>query len=313
MLLRAKKPGKATLTFGVSGEIYETWGGGTGAWNWDHDSTTLDFTIAGAPAPVAAPTARATVSLVPHVELSASATALQVGNEVTITGLADGFGLADYYIYLSSGGEIRTDRENHTEIRKPDPLFEVVSATRGSDRIELVLRAQKAGESSLKILVSGRITGVIDGKETYRWAASRAALDFTIAPAAAPAVPRVDLDAGATTLYVGDVVTIKGLAKGFDQEIYTFSLSSGGEASTSYVSDTKIIKTDPLFEFVSVTGMPGSAWLVLRAKKPGTATLTFLTQGETYETMDGGTGVWGWGRASTTLELTISEPSTPAN
>jgi hypothetical protein len=108
-------------------------------------------------APSATPTP-AFVVVPPHVEISASATSVRVGETITIGGVPLNIGLPIYTLTLSSGASASVTYDN--QIRgnpAPDALFEVVAAHGEMNSVTFTLRALAPGSADAGISASGEV------------------------------------------------------------------------------------------------------------------------------------------------------------
>lgn len=117
----------------------------------------------------------------------------------------------------------------------------------------------------------------------------------TLAPSITPTVgAHISLSVSPETLNVGDTLTIKGEAFGFNSEQYSIALSSGGKINTSFEDKTVIQQTDALFDIVSATGLDNTVEVVLKARRSGTATVSISIWAETSATSPDGTPYFGF-------------------
>lgn len=110
------------------------------------------------------PTAASTPSpsTKPHVEISASATTLQVSDTVTITGQAMGIGFPRFELYLDGrpvviatyNGEVKV---SYREGKNTNPALEFVSAKGTTSQAHFILRARGAGTVQARLIATGEI------------------------------------------------------------------------------------------------------------------------------------------------------------
>jgi hypothetical protein len=132
-------------------------------------------------------------------------------------------------------------------------------------------------------------------------------LDATTTPGAS-SKPHIEVSASQTALKVGDEVTVTGKSVGIGLELFAISFSSGGRFVVSYDNKPGPTIADPLFDLVSLRGMNGGVEVVLRARAPGTTTITISASGEILFYPPDGTSVWMWGDGgSDPLEIVIGE------
>ena len=125
-----------------------------------------------------------------------------------------------------------------------------------------------------------------------------------ITPAAKPA-PRIDVTASATSLRVGETVTLTGIPSNIGIPYYTLMLSSGASVTITYDNQVQqALGANPQFELVSAAAGMGEVTFVLRALAPGTVDVTISATGEV--TSAEGAYMWGYG-ASAPVTLTITE------
>jgi hypothetical protein len=106
------------------------------------------------PVPIT-PTPTLSVPL-PHVEISASATALRVGDTLTIRGVPVNLGLPIYTLTLSSGATASVTYDNQPrDLPASDGLFEIVAAQGEMNAVTFTLRALAAGTAEVSISATG--------------------------------------------------------------------------------------------------------------------------------------------------------------
>jgi hypothetical protein len=116
---------------------------------------------------------------------------------------------------------------------------------------------------------------------------------------------RVDLSASATSLRVGETVTLRGVPVNIGLPYYTLTLSSGASVTITYDNQVRqALGANPQFELVSAAAAMGDVTFVLRALAPGTVDATISATGEVKSPE--GAWMWGYG-GSAPITLTIIE------
>jgi hypothetical protein len=134
-------------------------------------------------------------------------------------------------------------------------------------------------------------------------------VETTVGPLApvvvTPAVPAtsIEISADATSVQVGDTVTITGFPINLGIPYYTLTLSSGAMATVTYANEVRALESDAQFEIVSAVGEMNTVTFVLRALAPGTVEAGISATGEV--TTPEGAFAWG-GTSSPPLTLIVS-------
>ncbi len=124
----------------------------------------------------------------------------------------------------------------------------------------------------------------------------------TLTPTVAVSAPGVEISADATTVRVGDTVTISAVPVRIGLSIYTLTLSSGGSAHVRYDNQEQTHVNDAQFEIVSMQAEMYHARFTLRALSAGSVDVTVSASGEVQDP----SGAYSWsGRTSPALTLTI--------
>ena len=131
---------------------------------------------------------------------------------------------------------------------------------------------------------------------------------MSAAPTPTPAVPNssphVAISVSATTVRVGETLTITGVPVNLGLPIYTLMLSSGASASVGYDDQPHgDLVGDAQFEIVSAQGAMNAVTFVLRARATGTAVVQISATGEARTAQ--GAYLWSSG-GSDALTLTVS-------
>ena len=106
-------------------------------------------------APPATPTLTSNVPS-PHVELSASTTAIRVGETITVSGIPVNLGLPIYTLTLSSGATASiTYDDQPRDMPAQDALFEIVAAHGEMNTVTFTLRALAPGSADAVISATG--------------------------------------------------------------------------------------------------------------------------------------------------------------
>ena len=125
---------------------------------WAADTLDTSPTVTPTPSATPAPTWTPAVNVPsPHVEISASATTLHVGETVTITGRQVNIGMPAFTLTLSSGAVMLVNHMNENlSGTDRDQNFEVVSAQSNLNEAVFTLRALAPGEVDVVINAYGR-------------------------------------------------------------------------------------------------------------------------------------------------------------
>ncbi len=123
--------------------------------------------------------------------------------------------------------------------------------------------------------------------------------------------PHVDVTADHTTLKVGDTLTITGVPVQISNPSYEVNVRDAGVenapslANVTYDNQvTTLDGTSGVLEFVSAQGGLEQVTFVLRAKAPGTTTVTVIATGEIHNP---GTGQASWtGQGEGTVDITVT-------
>lgn len=112
-----------------------------------------------APPPTLTPTvtpAAPTVSS-PHINISATAVTLNVGDTVTISGEPVNIGLPYYTLTLTSGASVTVTYGNEVRTLTSDSLFEIVEARAEMSLVIITLRALAPGSAEATISATGEV------------------------------------------------------------------------------------------------------------------------------------------------------------
>lgn len=129
----------------------------------------------------------------------------------------------------------------------------------------------------------------------------------TPTPTAAAVIPapRIDLSASATSLHVGETVTLTGIPVNIGVPYYTLTLSSGASVTLTYDNQIReSLGANPQFELVSAEGTMSRVTFVLRALAPGSVDATISATGEVRSPE--GAFMWSYG-SSAPVTLTLTE------
>lgn len=130
-----------------------------------------------------------------------------------------------------------------------------------------------------------------------------------LSPTATPAVtappPQVEISASATSLRVGETITISGVPVNIGLPIYTLTLSSGAGASVGYDNQPQgIPASDAQFEIVAAQGEMNRVSFTLLALAAGRVEAVISATGE-VRTPE---GAYMWsGGTSSALAITVNE------
>jgi hypothetical protein len=94
----------------------------------------------------------------PHVEISATALALRVGDTVRISGVPVNIGLPIYTLSLGSGASASVTYDNQPrDIPASDGLFEIIAAQGDMNSVSFTLRALTPGTTSIVLSATGEV------------------------------------------------------------------------------------------------------------------------------------------------------------
>lgn len=137
-------------------------------------------------APVAAPTPTPAVPSAPnpHVEISASATTLHVGDTITLTGRQVNIGMPIFTLALNAQTVARINSmDKQPATISPDPHFEVVAVEADLNQVVFTLRALAPGDVAAVINASGEIRARSPQGDVFMWGGGGSeTLHLTIQP-----------------------------------------------------------------------------------------------------------------------------------